>query len=157
MKRLATDSTWWQESPTLSDAVMVPQRGRPAVDHIGIDVGMKSSQICELTEAGEIVERQIRTERKRLQEVFVGRPQVRILMEASTESEWIAGCLEELGHEVIVADPNFAPMLRASESAHQDRSPRRARLGGRLSTRGLSAGPSDLSPSARRARGLGDS
>jgi transposase len=26
------------------------------------------------------------------------------------ESEWVARCLEELGHEVIVADPNFAPM-----------------------------------------------
>jgi transposase len=31
-------------------------------------------------------------------------------MEASTESEWVARCLEELGHEVVVADPNFAPM-----------------------------------------------
>jgi len=81
-----------------------------------MDVGMKSSQMCELTEAGEIVERQIRTERKRLREVFGGRPQVRILMEASTESEWIACCLEELGHEVIVADPNFAPMY-----AHRSR------------------------------------
>jgi len=86
------------------------------VDHIGMDVGMKSSQVCELTEAGEIVERQIRTDRKRLQEVFGGRPPARILMEASTESEWIACCLEELGHEVIVADPNFAPMY-----AHRSR------------------------------------
>src|SRR4029450_4472445 len=34
----------------------------------------------------------------------------RILLEASTESEWVAQCLEALGHEVIVADPNFAPM-----------------------------------------------
>jgi transposase len=27
-----------------------------------------------------------------------------------TESEWVARCLEELGHEVIVADPNYAAM-----------------------------------------------
>ena len=27
MKRLATDSTWWQESPTLSDAVMCRNEG----------------------------------------------------------------------------------------------------------------------------------
>ena len=33
-----------------------------------------------------------------------------MLLEASTESEWVARCLEELGHEVVVADPNFAPM-----------------------------------------------
>jgi transposase len=37
-------------------------------------------------------------------------PRARVLIEASTESEWVARCLEELEHEVIVADPNFAPM-----------------------------------------------
>lgn len=31
-------------------------------------------------------------------------------MEASTISEWVARLLEELGHEVVVADPNYAPM-----------------------------------------------
>ncbi len=40
----------------------------------------------------------------------VGRPPARILREASTESEWVARHLESLGHEVIVADPNYAPM-----------------------------------------------
>jgi transposase len=34
----------------------------------------------------------------------------RFLLEASTESEWVARTLEALGHEVIVADPNFSPM-----------------------------------------------
>ena len=38
------------------------------------------------------------------------RPRARILIEASTESEWVARGLEALGHAVIVADPNFAPM-----------------------------------------------
>jgi transposase len=38
------------------------------------------------------------------------RPRARIVIEASTESEWVARCLEELGHEVVVADPNYAPM-----------------------------------------------
>ncbi len=80
------------------------------MNHIGMDAGMKMSHVCELTDAGEIVERQIRTERTRLQDVFGGRPKARILIEASTESEWIACCLEEIGHEVIVADPNYAPM-----------------------------------------------
>jgi transposase len=32
------------------------------------------------------------------------------LIESSTESEWVARSLEGLGHEVVVADPNFAPM-----------------------------------------------
>jgi transposase len=86
------------------------------MDHIGIDAGMKTSHLCELTEAGEVIERQIRTERTRLQEVFGSRPPARILIEAATDSEWIACCLEELGHDVIVADPNYAPMY-----AHRSR------------------------------------
>lgn len=86
------------------------------MDHIGMDAGMVNSHVCELTEVGEVVERQIRTERRRLQDVFGRRRPARILIEASTESEWIACCLEELGHEVIVADPNFAPMY-----AHRSR------------------------------------
>lgn len=35
---------------------------------------------------------------------------MRILIEASTESEWVAQHLEQMGHEVVVADPNYAPM-----------------------------------------------
>jgi transposase len=27
--------------------------------------------------------------------------------------EWVARCLERFGHDVIVADPNFAPMYAA--------------------------------------------
>jgi transposase len=42
--------------------------------------------------------------------VLGGRPPAKILLEASTESEWVATYLEALGHEVIVADPNYAPM-----------------------------------------------
>jgi transposase len=80
------------------------------VDHIGIDLGKRESQIAILTEDGEVIDRRIRTERHRLGEVFGGRPKAKVLVEASTESEWVARCLEELGHEVIVADPNYAPM-----------------------------------------------
>ena len=41
--------------------------------------------------------------------VFEGKQRARILVEASTEREWVTCHLEALGHEVIVADPNFAP------------------------------------------------
>ena len=37
-------------------------------------------------------------------------PPSRVLLEATTESEWVARCIEALGHEVIVADANYAPM-----------------------------------------------
>jgi transposase len=58
----------------------------------------------------EVFERRIRTEPERFAAVLGERPRARIVIEASTESEWVARCLEGLGHEVIVADPNFAPM-----------------------------------------------
>jgi len=80
------------------------------VEQIGIDVHKNESQICMLTAEGEVLEPRILTRRDRFAAVLGNRPRARILIEASTESEWVARCLEELGHEVIVADPNFAPM-----------------------------------------------
>jgi transposase len=50
------------------------------------------------------------TSRERFTAVLGDRPPARVLLEASTESEWVARHLESLGHEVIVADPNYAPM-----------------------------------------------
>ena len=80
------------------------------MDHIGIDVHKRDSQICILAEGGELSEQRIRTEPERFTAVLGGRSRARIVIEASTDSEWVARCLESLGHEVIVADPNFAPM-----------------------------------------------
>jgi len=80
------------------------------MEHIGIDVHKKETQICILTEDGKLIERRVRTLAERFGEVLGQRSRARILLEASTESEWVARCLEGLGHEVIVADPNFAPM-----------------------------------------------
>jgi transposase len=57
-----------------------------------------------------VIDRRIATTRERFTEVFWGRPRLRVLVEASTESEWVAQHLEQLGHEVIVADPNYGPM-----------------------------------------------
>jgi transposase len=52
--------------------------------------------------------------------LFEGRRPMRILLEASTESEWVAQHLETLGHEVIVADPSFAPMYSERSRTYQD-------------------------------------
>lgn len=80
------------------------------MDFIGFDLGKVSSQVCIITEGGELVERRIRTDREQIGKLLGGRPRARILIEASTESEWVARYLEGLGHEVVVADTNFAPM-----------------------------------------------
>ncbi len=80
------------------------------MDNIGLDLHKRESQLCILTEEGEVIERRMRTCAESFTAVLGGRPRARILLEASTESEWVARHLEGLGHEVIVADPNFAPM-----------------------------------------------
>jgi transposase len=92
------------------------------VEHGAIDLGKFHSQIAVLTEGGELVEKRIRTERGRLEAFFGRRPRMRILIEASTESEWVARCVEGLGHEVVVADPNYAPMYaRRNRKVKTDR------------------------------------
>ena len=50
----------------------------------------KKSQIRIVRESGEIVDRRIATTREGLTAVFWGWPRIRILLEASTESEWVA-------------------------------------------------------------------
>jgi len=80
------------------------------MDYVGIDVHKNQSQICLLTETGEVLHQRIHTQRERCAAVCAERPMARILLENSTESVWVAQCLEELGHEVSVADPNYAPM-----------------------------------------------
>lgn len=80
------------------------------MDFIGFDLGKVSSQVCIFTEDGELIERRIKTDREHISELLGSRPPARILIESGTESEWVARHLEALGHEVVVADPNFAPM-----------------------------------------------
>jgi transposase len=80
------------------------------MESIGLDLHKRESQICILTPTGEVLEQRIVTSRERFTAVLGGRPRARIVLEASTESEWVARHLEQLGHEVIIADPTYAPM-----------------------------------------------
>jgi transposase len=80
------------------------------MDTIGLDLHKRESQLCIIGSQGEITEKRIVTTRERFTAVLAGKLRCRILLEASTESEWVARHLESLGHEVIVADPGFAAM-----------------------------------------------
>jgi hypothetical protein len=44
------------------------------VEHVGIDLGKKESQVAVITESGELIERRMRTERDRLRQFFAARP-----------------------------------------------------------------------------------
>lgn len=86
------------------------------MDFIGFDLGKVSSQLCIITADGELLEQRVNTDREHLTKWLGSRPPARILIEAGTESEWVARHLETFGHEVVVADPNFAPMYATSSS-----------------------------------------
>lgn len=77
---------------------------------IGLDLHKLQTQLCIGYEDGTFEEVRISTTRDRFTAVLSKYLPARILLEASTESEWVARHLEQMGHEVIVADPNFAAM-----------------------------------------------
>ena len=80
------------------------------MDTIGLDLHKRESQLCIGHADGTITDRRIVTSRERFTAVLGGQPPAHVLLEAGTESEWVARHLESLGHRVVVADPNYAPM-----------------------------------------------
>ena len=81
------------------------------MEYGAIDLHTRRSQIRIVSEEGAVVlDRRIDTRAPAFTRVFGERPPMRILLESGTESEWVAQGLEALGHDVIVADPNFVAM-----------------------------------------------
>lgn len=85
---------------------------------IGLDLHKRESQLCITHADGRFEERRTTTSRDRFTAVLGSLAPARILLESGTGSEWVARHLERMGHEVIVADPNFAP----NRAARVDRS-----------------------------------
>lgn len=84
------------------------------MEYGAIDLHLRRSQFRIVQADGTLVKQgKFDTTRAELTRVFGDRPRLRLLLESSTESEWVAQHLEALGHEVIVADPNYAPMYGA--------------------------------------------
>jgi transposase len=94
--------------------------------NIGLDVHQRETQVCILTPEGEVTEHRLPTTRARLTAYFAPLPPSRLLLESSTESEWVAQRLEGLGHTVLVADPSFAPMYGRRRRTKTDRRDARA-------------------------------
>jgi hypothetical protein len=83
----------------------VPRRQRKVEMTIGIDLGDVWSHYCTLNQEGEVVGRgRFRTTPKGVEKWFTDLPPARVAMEAGTHSIWISEQLQELGHQVIVAN-----------------------------------------------------
>lgn len=73
---------------------------------IGLDLGDRVSEVCEIDAAGQVVRKlSIGTTRAFVAEHFGDRPQCRVILEAGTHSPWISRQISELGHETVVANP----------------------------------------------------
>lgn len=81
------------------------------MEYGAIDLHLRNSQICVVDETGRVVlQRRVTTSRGALLGMFDGRAPLRVLIESSTESEWVAQAVEACGHTVVVVDPNYALM-----------------------------------------------
>jgi transposase len=81
------------------------------MEYGAIDLHTRRSQIRIVDEHGTVVlDRRVDTTRNAFAALFGDRAPMRVLLEASTEAEWVAQYLETFGHSVIVADPNYSLM-----------------------------------------------
>ena len=73
----------------------------------GLDLGDQYSQLCIFSVAAGcfVEERRVRTHPETMRRHFAKLPPMRIAIEAGTHSPWVSRMLEELGHEVIIANP----------------------------------------------------
>jgi hypothetical protein len=88
------------------------------------DLGDVWSHYCTLNEEGEVIDRgRFRTSPKGVEKWFIDVPPARVAMEAGTHSIWISEHLQELSHEVIVANvrEDGSGDLESSKIVHQGR------------------------------------
>ena len=95
------------------------------MEYGAIDLHTRKTLIRIVAEDGAVVlDRTITTTREGFAQVFGGRARLRVLLETGTESEWVAQTIEACGHEVVVADPNYALMygvhVRAVKTDRRD-------------------------------------
>jgi len=84
---------------------------------IGIDIGDRISRVCVLSGDCVIVrEEPLPTTPEAFRERFDGLGRCRTVIEAGAHSPWISRLLEELGHEVIVANTRQVRLIYESDS-----------------------------------------
>ncbi len=84
----------------------------------GVDLGDKKSVACVIEMAsGEVVEEsQIRTTPAGMRRRFGGVGRMRIAIEVGTHSPWVSTLLQELGHEVVVANARKVRLIGESRT-----------------------------------------
>ena len=113
---------------------------------IGMDLGDKNTRYCVLNEQGEVnLEASVATTPAAIAKLFARLPRCRIGLEVGGHSPWISRLLEELGHEVIVANARRVHLI--SKSSKKD-----DRIDARTLARLVRMDPDLLSPIRHRSK-----
>lgn len=84
---------------------------------VGMDIGDRFTQVCELDENGEVVEEnRIRTTAEGFRRWAKRRGRMVVALEVGTHSPWVSRLLNELGQEVVVANPRKVRLIHGSAS-----------------------------------------
>jgi transposase len=95
----------WMQRHTHHLIAEVPVRSLESGSTIGVDLGDIWSHYCTLDRNGNVVDAgRFRTTPSSIEKHFSNMEAVRIAMEAGTHSIWVSEQLQQLGHEVIVAN-----------------------------------------------------
>ncbi len=72
------------------------------MEHLGIDVHQKYSEICGVSEGGEVIfRRRIATTESSLRRILGHRARSRVPIESGPMTPWVYRLIRELGHEVM--------------------------------------------------------
>src|SRR5579862_7503781 len=86
---------------------------------IGMDLGDKTCRYCVLNHEGKILrEDQVATTKAGMVETFGCLGRARIAIEVGTHSPWVSRLLQQLGHEMVVANPKQVKLI--TESSRKD-------------------------------------
>jgi transposase len=87
--------------------------------HCGLDVGKRSSHFCIVSDKRKVLkEGRVRNRVKNLGAAFGSMAPMRIVLEASCKSFWLADQLRRLGHRPIVVDPGRTKAIGAARIKH---------------------------------------
>jgi len=91
-------------------------RGKePAMRHCGIDVHLKTSDLCVVSSAGRVVRRErFSSTQSGFRKQFEDVPRMRVVMESGGSTPWVYRLLCALGHEVIVVNPRRLRLIAES-------------------------------------------
>lgn len=88
----------------------------PAIT-VGLDLSDRYAYLVALDAQGEVTEEgRVRSTRAGLRNRFATMPRARIAIEVGPHSPWISRALEDLGHEVLVANPRKFRLIYENES-----------------------------------------